>query len=139
MKRILSIAALLPAAFVSRAQELSGSDIVRAKAGHMAAVDPHGFTITVVSVSVVFGALIILFIAYSLMSLACNTRPRLPKAMRRKKAAAHQDEVAAAIAMALQMEKSSETEAAIALALDRYLDGAVHDEEPYIITIRRKN
>ena len=48
------------------------------------------------------------------------------------------DEVAAAIAMALDKESGSETYAAIGMALHQYLNDTVHDLESYIITIRRK-
>ena len=72
---------------------------------------------------------------------------RLPKAARKagKKAGkagkagkAADGEIAAAIALALRLEGGNETEAAIALALDRYLNESVHDNESYVITIRRK-
>ena len=46
-------------------------------------------------------------------------------------------EVAAAIALALQADAGSETEAAIATALHLYLSDAIHDVEPGIITLRR--
>ena len=47
------------------------------------------------------------------------------------------DEVAAAIALALSdAGNDGETAAAIAVALDLYLDGGVHDQEPGFITIR---
>ena len=51
---------------------------------------------------------------------------------------AAEGEIAAAIALALRLEGGNETEAAIALALDRYLNESVHDNESYVITIRRK-
>jgi hypothetical protein len=47
-------------------------------------------------------------------------------------------EEAAAIAMALDRELNGETYAAIGLALHRYLQDTVHDNESYIITIKRK-
>ena len=48
------------------------------------------------------------------------------------------DEVAAAIAMALDKEFGSETYAAIGMALHQYFNDTVHDFESYIITIKRK-
>ena len=45
-------------------------------------------------------------------------------------------EVAAAIAMALDMESNGYTYAAIATALHLYLNDSVHDQESFIITIK---
>ena len=46
---------------------------------------------------------------------------------------------AAAIALALDMEQDGDTYAAIATAVHLYLNDAVHDIEPGIITIVRKD
>ena len=40
--------------------------------------------------------------------------------------------------MALDQELNGETYAAIGLALHQYLNDIVHDDESYIITIKRK-
>jgi hypothetical protein len=48
------------------------------------------------------------------------------------------DEVAAALAMALDQELNGEVYAAIGLALHQHFNDSVHDEESYIITIRRQ-
>ena len=47
-------------------------------------------------------------------------------------------EEAAAIAMALDQEMNGEVYAAISMALHQYLNDTVHDNESYIITIKRK-
>jgi len=110
------------------------------KSAEMAEKDPHGAIITLVSVAVVFLALIILYFAYTLVGKAVNTKWKKKSA--RKAAAgngaAPSDEEAAAIAMALDQELNGESYAAIATALHMYLNDTVHDMESYIITIKRK-
>ncbi len=138
-KAIATLAALMAGASALGAQNVVDHMAkVHEKAEHMAAIDPHGWTITLVSVSVVFSALIILYVAYTLVGRVCNGKPRLPRRNRKAKSGDVPDEVAAAIALALKDSCGNGTEAAIALALDRYLNEAVHDYEPYVITIRRK-
>jgi sodium pump decarboxylase gamma subunit len=103
----------------------------------MAEIDPHGWTLTIISVSVVFSALIVLYFIYNfsgnLFSGKFKRKPRAPKASK----GAPSGEVAAAIAMALNAEAGGETEAAIATALHLYLSESVHDLEPGFITLRR--
>ena len=48
-----------------------------------------------------------------------------------------ESEVAAAIALALDMENSGEIYAAIATALHLYMAGNAHDAESFVLTIRR--
>ena len=102
----------------------------------MAQIDPHGWTLTIISVSVVFSALIVLYFIYNfsgnIFSGKYKRKPKAPK----KAAGAPEAEVAAAIALALQAEAGGETEAAIATDLHLYLSDAVHDVEPGFITIR---
>ncbi len=102
----------------------------------MAQIDPHGWTLTLISVSTVFAALIVLYFIYNfsgnIFSGKFKRKPRAPKAPK----GAPDGEVAAAIALALQAEAGGETEAAIATALHLYLSDAVHDIEPGFITIR---
>ena len=102
----------------------------------MAQVDPHGWTLTLISVSTVFAALIILYFIYNLsgniFSGKFKRKPKAPKAAK----GAPSGEVAAAIALALQAEAGGETEAAIATALHLYLSESIHDIEPGFITIR---
>ena len=111
--------------------------LLTAGGDRMAQIDPHGWTLTLISVSTVFAALIILYFIYN---FSCNVfsgkykrKPKAPKAGKGTPDA----EVAAAIALALDAEAGSEAEVAIATALHLYLNSAVHDIEPGIVTIRR--
>lgn len=111
------------------------SIILTAGADKMAVSDPHGLTLTLVSVAVVFSALIILYFIYSLSGGIVSGKIRL-----KKSSPDDGEAVATAIAMALEQEAcSAEAEAAIAMALHLYLSGEVHDLEPGIITIKRKD
>ena len=108
--------------------------------------DPHGTTLTIVSISVVFFALFLLFLIYSLSGNIFSGKVKLRNPFKREgkasRAAAlpggREDEVALAIAMALDAECGGEAEAAIALALHRFLSECTHDAEPFVITIRQK-
>ena len=113
---------------------LQVSDNVIRKSAEMAEKDPHGIIITVVSVSVVFIALAVLYLAYSMIGKAVNNTFR----RRKKKTTGPTHEEAAAIAMALDHEMNGEIYAAISMALHQYLNETVHDNESYIITIKRK-
>ncbi len=101
----------------------------------VAATDPHGWTLTLISVSVVFVALAILFVLYTLSGMAF-TRLVKPKGARRRTGKSADAATAAAIALALEAESGSETQAAIALALELELASCAHDTESGIITIR---
>ena len=118
------------------------SFLLTAGSDRMAQIDPHGWTLTLISVSVVFAALIILYFVYTLSGgifsgkfsaalkrLRPKKKPKAPKG-------GEEAEIAAAIAMALEAELGSATQAAIATALHLYLSDAVHDVESGIITIR---
>lgn len=113
------------------------SFILTAGGDRMAQTDPHGWTLTLISVSVVFAALIVLYFIYSFTgNLMSGKYKRKPKA---KKAKASPDaEIAAAIALALDMEQDGDTYAAIATAVHLYLSESIHDAESGIITIQRK-
>lgn len=118
---------------------LQFSETVAAKSADIAMKDPHGAIITLVSVSVVFSALIILYFAYSFIGKLSSGQIKMPE--RKAKTASKgqpSPEEAAAIALALDRELNGETYAAIGLALHRYLNDTVHDTESYIITIKRK-
>ena len=122
------------------------SENVIRKSAEMAVRDPHGVIITLVSVSVVFAALIILYYAYTIISKTVNIKFSLKdifkgtcKTKKAKEQGTQETEVAAAIALALDQELNGETYAAIGMALHQYLNDTVHDNESYIITIRRKN
>ena len=86
-------------------------------------IDPHGAILTLVSVSVVFGALIMLCIAYSLIG-KIYSRPESLKKNSNK----------------LPVREDAEPEicAAISMALHQYLNENAHDKESYKITIKRK-
>ena len=124
---------------------LQFSETVAAKSADMAAKDPHGAIITLVSVSMVFIALIVLYFAYTFIGNLSSGKWSLKKTQAEKKKPVPakskegmSDEVAAAIAMALDKEFGSETYAAIGMALHQYFNDTVHDLESYIITIKRK-
>lgn len=119
---------------------------VAAKAARMTQQDPHGWIMTLVAVSVVFLTLFLLQYCYRFIGWA-STREDVPKGVHSQKVARGKEaagkagpetEVAAAIATALSLESSGEIPAAIGLALDRYFSESVHDNESYIITIKRK-
>lgn len=120
---------------------LQVSENVIVKSAEMAEKDPHGAIITLVSVSVVFVALIVLYFAYTFIGKLSSggIKFRMPK---KEKAAvtkgAPEGEIAAAIALALDQEMNGEVYAAISMALHQYLNDTVHDNESYIITIKRK-
>lgn len=119
---------------------LQVSDNVLLKSAEMAEKDPHGSIITLVSIGVVFMALIILYIAYSMIGKIISGHINIPSIISKAKAKRPKqtDEVAVAIAMALDKELNGETYAAISLAMHQYLNDTVHDIESYVITIRRK-
>ena len=123
---------------------LQVSENVVRKSAEMAARDPHGLIITLVSVAVVFSALVILYFAYTFIGKAINGKIDFRRCFRscRKSSASHKcpsDEEAAAIALALDQELNGEAYAAIAMAMHQYLNDTVHDTESYIITIKRKH
>jgi len=112
--------------------------LLTAGGDRMAQIDPHGWTLTLISVSVVFAALIVLYFVYSFSgSLFSGKFKRAPKPKKAAKGTPDA-EVAAAIALALDMENGGDVYAAIATAVHLYLNDAVHDVEPGIITIVRK-
>ena len=122
---------------------LQVSESVLVKSAEMAEKDPHGAIITLVSVSVVFTALIILYFAYTFIGKLSSGEmkfrwPERKKAETKVKGKSPEGEVAAAIALALDQEMNGEVYAAISMALHQYLNDTVHDNESYIITIKRK-
>ena len=122
---------------------LQVSPSVLEKSAEMAEKDPHGGIITLVSVSVVFAALVILYFAYTLVGKAVSGKwklsvPKKEKAVKTDGNKVPSAEEAAAIAMALDQEMNGEVYAAITLALHQYFNDTVHDMESYIITIKRK-
>lgn len=124
---------------------LQFSEHVAAKSAEMAMKDPHGAIITLVSVLVVFIALTILYVAYTLIGKVSSgsmnlTKIFVPAAKKSGKSIRQtpSEEEAAAIALALDQEMNGETYAAIGMALHQYMNDTVHDNESYIITIKRK-
>ena len=124
---------------------LQVSDNVLLKSAEKAEKAPHGSIISLVSIGVVFMALIILYIAYSMIGKIISGHINIPSIISKAKTSTtlakrpkQTDEVAVAIAMALDKELNGETYAAISLAMHQYLNDTVHDIESYVITIRRK-
>lgn len=109
--------------------------ILTAGADRMMQTDPHGWTLTIISVSVVFIALVILYFVYdfsgSIFSgkISFKRKPKAPEG-------APDADVAAAIALALQAECGSDDEIAAVTALYLYLNDNVHDVESGVITIK---
>ena len=128
-------------------RSVNGKHSQKTKAQIIKENDPHGTTLTVVSISVVFFALFLLFLIYSLSGNIFSGKVKLRNPFKREgkalKAAAlpagREDEVALAIAMALHAECGGEAEAAIVLALHRFLSECTHDAEPYVITIQPRH
>ncbi|MGN0189028.1 MAG: OadG family protein [Candidatus Cryptobacteroides sp.] len=108
------------------------------KSDAMGVKDPHGITLTVTSVLVVFAALLVLSIIYFYVGkfFSRGLRKQKKTSAPEAKTGKPDEETALAIALALRQEMSSEAEVAIAMALHRYLSEAVHDEESYVLTIR---
>lgn len=119
---------------------LQASQTVAEKSADMLDKDPHGAIITLVSVTVVFAALVILYFAYTLIGKISSGQLKLPERKKKPKVSkgSPDAETAAAIALALDQELNGEVYAAIGMAMHRYLNDTVHDMESYIITIRRK-
>ena len=103
---------------------LQVSQSVMEKSAEMLEKDPHGVIITLVSVSVVFIALVLLYYAYALVGRIVNGELRHER--KKSKSPAGKSGV-----------PTDEEAAAIGLALSRYLNDTVHDMESYIITIKR--
>lgn len=113
--------------------------LLTAGADRMAEVDPHGWTLTLISICVVFCALVILFCIYTLSGKIFSGQIKFGKKESVSKTKDDANAVAVAIALALDAETGcDDTAAAIAMALHLYLDDGVHDIEPGIITIRHK-
>ncbi len=132
----------------------NGDPTAASKSDQMAERDPHGWILTLVSVSVVFSALAILWFFFWLLferpakkrsldsarddkkSARKGTPVISTKAKGRMEKSTPDGEVAAAIALALDMEESGDVYAAIALALHLELGATAHDAESFVLTIR---
>ena len=115
------------------------SALLTAGGDRMAQTDPHGWTLTIISVSVVFAALIGLYFIYSFSGKLFSGQLKPARHAKKKKSASADGEIAAAIAAAIDMENSGDTYAAIAAAVHLYMNDAVHDYEPLVLTIRHKD
>ncbi|MBQ9193910.1 MAG: lamin tail domain-containing protein [Bacteroidales bacterium] len=107
------------------------------KAQAMAEKDPHGFILSLVAVTVVFSALAILWFLFWLFFDRPAKKKRSPVIPSITKESPS-DEIAAAIALAMDMEQGGDVYAAIALAMDLYFSDTVHDTESFILTMRPK-
>lgn len=123
---------------------INGSQNVETGSQRMEKEDEHGFVLTLVSVTVVFTALIILWWLFSLLGKvsvgegkkSCTCKKE--SGTKAGKSGKMTPETAAAIAMALDQEMNGEVYAAIAAALHLYAEESVHDKESFVITIQRK-
>ena len=121
---------------------VNGSQETSSKAQEMAEKDPHGSTLSLVSVSVVFLALAILWLLFWLFferPAQRKAKPRTSSVIPSAAKEAPSPEVAAAIAMALERTQGGDLYAAIATALHLYLSESVHDAESFVLTIRRRS
>ncbi len=113
---------------------------ITAKAESLLQNDPHGFTLTIIAVGSVFLGLIILCLIYNLsgniFSGKYKKAPKEKKVEAVKKVSGKVDnEVATAIALALQISGGDEVYAAIATALHLHISCNTHDGGPFILTI----
>ena len=123
------------------------------KAEAMKEKDPHGGILSLVAVSVVFSALAILWFLFWLFfdrpakkAAAAKNQPPKPKKEKKAKKAALaaakpgevSDEIAAVIALAMDMDQGGDDYAAIAMAMHLYFSDAVHDAESFVLTMRPK-
>ncbi len=114
---------------------------ITAKAESLWQTDPHGWTLTLIAVSTVFLGLIILYFIYNLSgNIFSGKYKKAPKEKKVKAAKAvsgkADDKVAAAIALALQMNGGDEVYAAIATALHLHTACSSHDGGPFVLTIK---
>ena len=110
----------------------NGDVDAKTKSEVMKETDPHGWVLTLIAVMVVFSALLILAFIFGWVG-NLNKRPKKDKVEPKGQVT---PEIAAAITMALSQESGGEVYAAIALALDDFIRGGIHDTESFIITIK---
>ena len=114
------------------------------KAEAMKEKDPHGGILSLVAVTVVFSALAILWFLFWLFfdrpakKAAKATSVISSEAKGGVEKSAPSDEIAAVIALAMDMEQGGDVYAAIALAMDLYFSDTVHDAESFVLTMRPK-
>ena len=129
--------------------QLPGGHTITDKAQTLWQTDPHGLTLTLIAVCTVFLGLLILCFIYNISGNIFSGKyknaieeKKKAKAEAKAKAAKKEvsgkvdDEVAAAIALALQMDGGDEVYAAIATALHLHLSNNSHDGGPFVLTIK---
>ena len=94
----------------------------------------QGWTLTLVSVSVVFSALLLLFLIYSLSGYVLSGRMARAITITRQRRRQRKETT-----VSVKTVDNSEIVAAIAVALQLFLDETVHDQESYVITIKRNS
>ncbi len=114
--------------------------VVETKAARLKRDDPHGFGITILSMSIVFSCLALLYIFFSLFGIYMKRKQakkeELKKQQRKEIFLRHKDKLKAE---ALQESQDKEKYmAVISMALRQYQENQ-HDEESGIITIRPKH
>ncbi len=114
----------------------NGDQNAETKSQVMARTDPYGIVLTVVSVSVVFTALALLWFLFWVLFERPAKNKEKQKSAPKGKAGKADAEVAAAIAMAIDLDGNGDVYAAIATALHLYMNDAVHDAESFVITIK---
>ena len=127
-----------PAPAVPTPGVMNTEGIIESGAERTARTDPYGAVLTITSVSVVFGSLLVLLIIFTISGKAFSGKYRRKRSGKAPEGGSPDGETAAAIAMALSMEGGEDVIAAIAMALDLYLSGAAHDAESYTLTISGK-
>lgn len=100
---------------------LNGSGLSKTRAESIKETDPHGWTLTVTCVTVVFAALIILFMIYNMLGKIFTGGLRITS--KKKESGITDPEEAAAIAMAIHM----------------YFNENTHDQESFALTMRPKD
>ena len=122
-----------PAILNSKEEAKSGGELMKER-------DPLGWILSITSVSVVFSALALLWFLFWLLFDRPAKKKAAAAAAPAKKVVTGtpEGEVAAAIALALDMEQDGDVYAAIATAVHLYLSDAIHDVESGIVTITRK-
>ena len=103
----------------------------------VAETDPHGWTLTLISISVVFCSLVILYCIYAISGGIASGRYKEQIETRRGRRAARKGNSPDA-AGTLPAEDEARTAAAIGLALFLEEEGKVHDNEPGVLTFRNQ-
>lgn len=124
---------------------INGNQNAESNAQRMARQDPHGWILSATSVAVVFIALTILWFLFWLL-FERAAKAQMKKDQAKKEAAAQQAsvaatapadaETAAAIALAIDLDQSGDTYAAIALGLHLYFSECAHDNESLVLTFK---